>query len=52
MKFVISAVIVASKSKGARLLKYDLKTGEEVYRRWVGDDPNQVTIDDILGGTK
>lgn len=34
--------------RGARFLKYDLKTGEEVYRWWLGDDPKQVRIEDIL----
>lgn len=36
------------KECGMKRLKYDLKTGEEVFRWWIGDDPKQVRIDDIL----
>lgn len=33
---------------GKPVRKYDLKTGEEVFRWWLGYDPNQIRIDDIL----
>lgn len=34
--------------RGMKFTKYDLKTGEEVYRWWLGDDPLQIRIEDIL----
>lgn len=36
--------------RGMKPLKYDFKTGEDVYNWWLGDDPNQIRIDDILNG--
>ena len=33
---------------GKRFLQSDLKTGEEVMRWWLGENPNQIRIEDIL----
>ena len=34
--------------KGLPAFKYNFQSGEEVFRWWIGDDPNQVRIEDIL----
>lgn len=36
------------KRKGLPILKYEFESGEEVFRWWLGYDPNQVRIEDIL----
>ena len=41
-------MIKVRKEKGLPALKYDFQSGEEVFRWWIGDDPNQVRIEDIL----
>lgn len=33
---------------GKKFLPQDLQTGEEVMRWWLGENPKQITIDDIL----
>ena len=33
---------------GKQLLKYNFKSGEEAFRWWLGEDPRQIRIEDIL----
>lgn len=35
-----------------RQRKYNFKTGEEVFRWWLGEDPRQIRFEDILGGLR
>lgn len=37
------------KADNNKILKCDFKTGEEVFRWWLGEDPNQVRFEDFLG---
>lgn len=34
--------------KGLPYRKYEFRNGEEVFRWWLGENPKQITIDDIL----
>ena len=36
------------KAEGKKFLRWDLQTGEEVMRWWLGENPMQVRIEDIL----
>ena len=36
------------KEKGLKWKRYEFRTGEEVMRWWLGENPNQITFDDIL----
>ena len=38
------------KRKGLPFRRYTFKNGEEVMRWWLGENPNQVRIEDILKG--
>ena len=37
---------------GKPFLKDDLKTGEDVMKWWLGEDPKQITFDDMLKDTQ
>ena len=43
-------MLAKKKSEGKTFLRSNLQTGEEVMRWWLGEDPNQLRIEDILGG--
>jgi len=36
------------KLKGKPLTRYDFWTGEEVMRWWLGENPNQIRIEDLI----
>lgn len=33
-----------------KFTKYEFKTGEEVFRWWIGEDPRQMRIEELLEG--
>jgi len=43
-------MLAKRRAEGKSFLKCDLQTGEEVMRWWLGENPNQVRIEDILKG--
>lgn len=43
-------MLAKRKSEGKTFLRSNLQTGEEVMRWWLGEDPNQLRIEDIIGG--
>lgn len=41
-------MLEARKKKNLPYRKYDFKTGEDVFKWWLGENPKQVTFDDLL----
>lgn len=41
-------MLEARRKKGLPYRKYDFKNGVEVFRWWIGDNPKQITFDDLI----
>ena len=43
-------MLTKRRAEGKSFLRCDLQTGEEVMRWWLGENPQQVRIEDLLEG--